>query len=304
MAVVGLLVGCLLFLGLLGAGGVGAWWWWTTKGGPPVVAGGPDEPSASPSTPTSSTTTPSAAAGDLAELAGTWSIDSQDPNYDPNDSSGQGIPFAMEGGRLVARSPEGDQGELRILSRQGDDLRGEYEEGSTRQPVTGRVDGDRMTLTVEGESITFRRDGGGATVIGPRTEGTPEVGWQPEDPPAPDFLPVFEDVGDVDGDGSQERVMVVAEDETGLADPTRAAPRRLVVVKSDGTVAFQTDVFQEPFRPDLNELADGPQNYAGVHVTRGGGPYADIRLVFAPASGNFVVFRYDGSTYQIVESGD
>jgi len=37
---------------------------------------------------------------------------------------------------------------------------------------------------------------------------------------------------------------------------------------------------------------------------KGSGRWPDIRIVFAPASGNFVVFRFDGSTYRAVEAGD
>lgn len=113
---------------------------------------------------------------------------------------------------------------------------------------------------------------------------------------------LFEDRGDLDGDGREERAQVVALD--GTLDPTRAAPRTLRVVKPDGSVVFETEAFEEPFRPDLDELASEPWNRAGIHAVAGAGRWPDLRLVFAPASGNYAVFRYDGTTWQVVESGD
>ncbi len=112
---------------------------------------------------------------------------------------------------------------------------------------------------------------------------------------------IFEDRGDVDGDGHDEQVQIVAVD--GNPECTASAPRRLQIARDDGTTAFQTDVFREPFRPDLDHLADQPWNQAGVHVVAGQGRWPDIRLVFAPASGNYVVFRYNGSTWQVVDEG-
>jgi hypothetical protein len=110
------------------------------------------------------------------------------------------------------------------------------------------------------------------------------------------------DQADVNGDGRVEQVQIVSSD--GNGDPTTSTPRRFRVVDDAGKTLFQTDDFTEPFLPELDHLADHPANHAGIHVVKGSGRWPDIRIVFAPASGNFVVFRFDGSTYRAVEAGD
>lgn len=131
----------------------------------------------------------------------------------------------------------------------------------------------------------------------PRTDPD-EVEWGPQA-----GIPVilFEDQGDVNGDGRVEKVQIAASD--GNGDPTTATPRRFRVVDESGLTLFQTDEFTEPFLPELDHLADQPWNRAGIHVVKGSGRWPEIRIVFASASGNFVVFRFDGSTYRAVETG-
>lgn len=143
---------------------------------------------------------------------------------------------------------------------------------------------------------------------------TPAAPPPPPEPPARDpdevewgpqaEIPVilFVDQGDVNGDGRVEQVQIVSSD--GNGDPTSSTPRRFRVVDDAGKTLFQTDDFTEPFLLDLDHLADHPANRAGIHVVKGSGRWPDIRIVFASASGNFVVFRFDGSTYRAVEAGD
>ncbi|MGI5843128.1 MAG: hypothetical protein ACOX9B_02970 [Candidatus Xenobium sp.] len=132
----------------------------------------------------------------------------------------------------------------------------------------------------------------------PPAQGTDQVEWGPK-PEIPVIL--FVDQADVNGDGRIEQVQIISS--AGNSDPTVSAPRRFRVVDEAGKTLFQTEEFTEPFLVDLDELADHPANRAGIHVVKGSGRWPDIRIVFASASGNFVVFRFDGSTYQLVETG-
>jgi len=134
-------------------------------------------------------------------------------------------------------------------------------------------------------------------------DGDPDrVEWGPsQQEPTPIDTVIFEDRGDLDSDGREEVVQVVAVD--GNPSSTTRTPRRLQILRQDGTIAFQTDPFTEPFSPDLDHLADKPWNRAGVHVVPGKSRWPDVRLVFASASGNYVVFRYDGETWQLVDEG-
>ncbi len=144
-------------------------------------------------------------------------------------------------------------------------------------------------------------------VADPSPTGTPDenpdqVEWGPsQQKPAHADTVLFEDRGDLDGDGQEETVQIVAVD--GNPNCTTRTPRKLQILRLDGTTAFQTDSFTEPFLPDLDHLADRPWNRAGVHVVAGKSRYPEVRLVFASASGNYVVFRYDGQTWQVVDAG-
>ena len=138
-----------------------------------------------------------------------------------------------------------------------------------------------------------------ATPSEPPARDPDEVEWGPQ---AEIPVILFMDQADVNGDGRVEQVQIVSSD--GNGDPTTSTPRRFRVVDDAGKTLFQTDDFTEPFLPELDHLADHPANHAGIHVVKGSGRWPDIRIVFAPASGNFVVFRFDGSTYRAVEAGD
>lgn len=299
----GLGLGCLFFLVALAGGGYGAWSWVKARGGLPAiqlpaVGGSPSAPGSPPST--------AAAQGGLEEAAGTWVVRPGDSNYDEDEPARNRLELTLQGGVLVG-TPPGGGSEIRLVSRQGDDFQGEYVEDGAVTAFKGRLQGGRLTLTVEGESVTLVRPSevgsappsSATPEVKPESPGDGEVAWGPGIDP--DSI-VFRDTGDLDGDGQDEVAAVVA-DKPG-SDPQAEEPRRLAILKSDGSVAFETPSFKEPFRPDLDNLADRPENTAGVHVVQGAGAHPDIRLVFAPASGNFVVFRYDGSTYQVVESGD
>lgn len=264
-----ILIGCLLLFFGAGAAGLGAWWWMdrarrTARSGPPTAS--PEAPA---------TASPDAAG--LQELAGTWALDPSDPRA-RTDSTTR-IALEPRDGILVARDPGSSSEELRLLERNGQDLRGEYQDASGRTtPVTGRYEDGRIRLTVEGETGTLVR----ADAL-------------PPPPASPTGVVLFQDRGDLDGDGTEETVVIV--DEAGTTDPVTPGARHLEVRDASGRVVYRTETWEVPFRPDLDHLAGGPENTAGVHVVSGKGPHPDIRVVFVPASEDLATWRYDGVQY-------
>lgn len=253
-----IVVGCLLLFFGAGAAALGAWWW---------LGGGAKNPLAG-STTASPTATASAEPAGLEELAGAWTLE---------DAPEKQVDLQPRDGRLVATNPSSPGEELRILERRGEEVRGEYRDvdGSTK-PFTGSYRDDRITLTIDGETGTLVRPGA----------------VPPSSPPG---VVLFQDRGDLDGDGAEETAVIV--DEDGTTDPLTPSGRHLEVRDASGRVVYRTETWEVPFRPDLDHLAGGPENTAGVHVVPGSGPHPDIRVVFVPASEDFATWRYDGVQY-------
>lgn len=162
----GVLAGCLVVV-LLGAlVGAGIWYVLDSQGGLPRFGRAPAVQTPAPSrAPALGTPTP-AQAKNLQELAGVWVLVAGQSSYDEEDPAANRAEFLVEGDRLVARPAESAGGEIRLLSRRGDDLAGEFAEGKTVRPLTGRVEGERLILTVEGESVTLVREEGASATSG------------------------------------------------------------------------------------------------------------------------------------------
>lgn len=266
-----ILVGCLLLFFGAGVTGLGIWWW--MGGGERSALSGP--PTASPESTATATGSPQAAG--LEELAGTWALDPSDPRA--RTESTTRIALEARDGILVARDLSSSGEELRLLELEGEDVRGEYRDASGRvTPVTGRYEDGRLRLTVEGETGTLVR----ADAL-------------PSPPASPAGVVLFQDRGDLDGDGTEETVVIV--DEAGTTDPVTPSGRHLEVRDASGRAVYRTETWEVPFRPDLDHLAGGPENTAGVHVVPGNGRHPDIRVVFVPASEDFATWRYDGVQY-------
>lgn len=108
---------------------------------------------------------------------------------------------------------------------------------------------------------------------------------------------------DLDGDGQMELARVVSLD--GKSAPESQARKQLQILSVRGDLRYVSEPFEEPFRTDLDHLAEGPEGKAGLHVLGGGSSgYPKLRLLFAPCSGNFVDFHYNGQQFELAGMGD
>lgn len=116
-------------------------------------------------------------------------------------------------------------------------------------------------------------------------------------------MPVlYQSQGDLDGDGQPEVARVVSLD--GNSAPDSQARKQLQILSSRGDFRFVSEPFEEPFRTDLDHLAEDSQGKAGLHVLKSSSGYPKIRLLFAPCSGNFVDFHYNGQQFELAGMGD
>ncbi len=114
--------------------------------------------------------------------------------------------------------------------------------------------------------------------------------------------PLFQAEADLNGDGARETVKILALAPGALASSD--CDKRMEILDASGAVVFSSPVFQEPFRTDLDDMAENPDQKAGLHVLEGSEGYPVIRVIFVCRSGNFADFQYNGQTYVLVGSGD
>lgn len=145
--------------------------------------------------------------------------------------------------------------------------------------------------------------------VAPPVEGPPPA----EDPPGVEipeeidipgieFIPLFEVRGDLNGDGSPETVKVLPRKAGVKANSN--GKKEIVIAASDGTVQYRTPEFTEPFRTDMDDIAQNPGQKVGLHILKGQTRYPLIRVIFVPRSGNFIDLQYDGTTYDVVATGN
>ncbi|MBT9584547.1 zinc ribbon domain-containing protein [bacterium] len=106
---------------------------------------------------------------------------------------------------------------------------------------------------------------------------------------------------DLNGDQQPESARVVALDRN--PEPNSDSRKVLQILDGNGVLQFASEAFEEPFHTDLDEIAESADQKSGLHVLEGS-KYPRIRLIFAPRSGNFVDFQFDGLHYVVAEFGD
>ena len=114
---------------------------------------------------------------------------------------------------------------------------------------------------------------------------------------------------DVTGDGVPERIMVRS---TTSSDPSADSPKDLVIChrkgdkyvamfrKSLGRASFYTPVEKFQWQA-ASTILSGVTVRPVPDDSRG---YPEIWLVFAPNSGEFVTYRFNGSGYKLFRTGD
>lgn len=148
-----------------------------------------------------------------------------------------------------------------------------------------------------------------ATVAAPLATPTPPASLEPDTPVSPTTpsptppadVVLYQLERDLNGDRQPESARVVALDRN--PEPNSDSRKVLQILDGNGALQFASEPFEEPFHTDLDSIAENADQKCGLHVLEGS-TYPRIRLIFAPRSGNFVDFQFDGHTYVVAEIGD
>lgn len=257
---------------------------------PPVSSPSPSGQASSPSaSPAAAPTVPAqAASASLLQASGEWTVDPKDPLYSRSESNG--LNLHSEGSQLKGVGPE--NGQFRFWD-QGSGIVGEATDGSGK---TWKLSwewlepGARARMTV-----SDGQDSHQVTLIRPSAVIVETV-------PSPTAeLPLFQTRGDLNGDGSVETVRILSLVPGASADSS--SDKRMEILAADGTVVFSSEVFQEPFRTDFDDMAETPEQKAGLHIVEGK-RYPVIRVIFVCRSGNFADFQFNGQTYDLADVGN
>jgi hypothetical protein len=278
----------LVALGLIG---------WGLRNEDPPLAGSPASASpngggSAPATPSASANAPGQPDGpsqNLLAAVGEWTVDPKDPLYSSSDDNT--LSLHREGSQLQGLGPEGaalrfwDQGSA-IAGEAADvdgkiwNLRWEWLEPGARARMTVSNGQDRHQVTLIRPSAALE------SASSPPSKGAS----------------LFEAHGDLNSDGALETVRVL-----GLSPAAEAnsdVDKQIEIADAGGSVLFRSEVFQEPFRTDLDDMAENPDQKAGLHILQSAQGFPVIRVIFVCRSGNFVDFQFNGQTYEVVTTGN
>lgn len=253
----------------------------------PAITTSPSAQTSAP--PVSPSARPVAASSELLQAVGEWTVDPNDPLYSKSDSNI--LSLHSEGAEIKGPGPE--NGQFRFWD-QGTAIVGEATDARGKSWRLGwewLESGARARLSIsdghESQQVTLIRPSATTAVASPL---------------APLNSLLFEARGDVNCDGSTETVRILSL--VPGAQAKASSDKQLEILSSDGTVVFASERFKEPFRADLDDTAETPDQKAGLHILEGGGGYPVIRVIFVCRSGNFVDFRYNGHSYELAVVGD
>jgi hypothetical protein len=241
---------------------------------------------------------------------GEWTVDPKDPLYSRSDSNA--LVLHSDGSQLKGVGPEGAQ--LRF-----------WEEGSAVVGEATDVDGKiwkmrwqwlepgtraRMAVTdgTESHEVTLIRPSAASDTAWPappvvvKTATPAPVVVNAARPAPAGEPPLFEVRGDLNSDGAMETVRIV-----GMVPGAKAnsdADKRLEILGIDGDVLFESKIFQAPFRTDLDDIAETPEQKAGLHILESSEGYPVVRVIFVCRSGDFFDLQFDGQAYVVVQYGN
>lgn len=225
----------------------------------------------------------------LQLMIGLWSVDPSDPLYQAGRQQENELSLKAEGISIVGSGP--DKSSLHFSWRDGQIV------GEGKEP-DGKTHRLRWQWILEGQkaklSVTQQGREQSVTLIKGQVQ---TVSARPSH--ASDCL--YRKQADLNGDGSSETVEVIVLEDN--LQPNAATPKVLKILSASGSLLFQSEKFEEPFRTDLDSIAEAPDQVCGLHLIAGN-PYPRIRLIFTPRSGNFVDFGYDGKEFGLAGLGD
>ncbi|MBM3462224.1 MAG: hypothetical protein FJX76_09000 [Armatimonadetes bacterium] len=120
---------------------------------------------------------------------------------------------------------------------------------------------------------------------------------------ARDYI-LYSRIGDVDADRVAERVVIYSSN----PNPRKGKSVALAVQEKRGgqwRTVFREKSVDHEFHPENNNLAAQTGGMkTGLYIRKTDARYPDIFIVFTPNSGDFFLYRYNGSTYKLLDVGN